>query len=242
MVREEITASKDEDYIKLDPLNNISQTSLGKAENLKKDFYAYYGLNLSTAVCMVTGISPPQVENKTSTLILAHIIPRSTERIIRELISFTLGDIDSIRNCLLLCLNIERAFDELDISFVPSDNPFQFHRFKMFIWNNGIRDKPIFPDASRLIGQFDNYPLNLVVSTKSGAEPHDPFKQALSYQAYMAFRKWNKIDPSILLPVDCDLSQYRVNVDSYRNSRRDFEGRFRRDFIEEVGDEENGAL
>ena len=213
-------------------------TSLEKAENLKKEFFSFYNLGPTTAVCMVTGVNPPPVQHS-SNLILAHIMPRSTTRIIREYVTIQLSDIDSIRNCLLLSFNIERAFDELDISFVPSDNPFQADKFKLTVWNDTIRKKPIFPGALQLIGEYDNSALNLVMNTVTVADAklHNPFKRALSYQAYMAFRKWSKIDPTIEMPVDSDISLYHVNVKSYRNSRRDFADRFRRDLMDEVEDE-----
>ena len=144
-------------------------TSLGTVEILKAELYALCNLDHGTATCMVAGLTPPR-PIKGSNLVLAHIMPLKTKRNIRELVSFQPDDIDSIRNCLLLSSSIEKAFDEQDISFVPPDNPFQADRFKMKIWNDAIRQKPVFPGAVDLTGTYDNRPLNLVLKILSGVK------------------------------------------------------------------------
>jgi hypothetical protein len=90
------------------------------------------------------------------------------------------------------------------ISFVPADNPFSDNKYKVHIWCDAIKSKPIFEGATQTIGSYDAIPLNLNV----GSAPHDPFKRAMSYQAFRAFNKWSKEFGLRDLPVDSDTSLY----------------------------------
>lgn len=62
------------------------------------------------AVCMVTDIAPDDPSNNFR---VVHIMPRSTQRKFLDSIAMNLEDVDDIRNLLLLCTNIERAFDRI---------------------------------------------------------------------------------------------------------------------------------
>eukprot|EP01036_Dinobryon_divergens_P028472 gene28472-37422_t len=95
----------------------------------------------------------------------------------------------TIRNGLWLARNIEKSFDTLRLSFVPQDilHP---RTLILVIWDEDTRMTPIWDVHQDLIGQYEGCSLQL--------GGHEPFRRALSYQAYLAHSNYmNK-----LLPVD----------------------------------------
>jgi hypothetical protein len=52
-------------------------------------------------------------------IIAAHIMPHSVKATSLLHLGITRGEVDSVRNCLMLSTAIEKAFDRLDVSFVP---------------------------------------------------------------------------------------------------------------------------
>lgn len=171
------------------PWSEMSQTSAGKTSNARKCFFKEYNLEHSKAVCMLTGITPDDQSNH---LRVAHIMPRSAQRKFLDSITMKRNDIDSIRNLLLLCRNIEIAFDRLEISFIPSKNPFA-GQFCLRIWNDRTRNTPIYDGSEKVIGDYDGAILNFTVNGKL----HCPYKRALSYQAYHAYNQWSMNNGSV---------------------------------------------
>ena len=118
-----------------------------------------------------------------------HILPASSHEEIYSSLGMTSADLNSIRNGLWLARNIEMSFDALRLSFVPKDilHP---RTLKQVIWDEVARMTPIWDGHQDLIGQYDGCSLQL--------GGHEPFRRALSYQAYLAHSNYmNK-----LLPVD----------------------------------------
>jgi hypothetical protein len=142
--------------------------------------------------------------------------------------------VEDIRNTLLLSKGFEQAYDHKFLSFVPSDQPFSNNRYKLHIWVDVIRDEPIYEGASLTIGSFEGAPLDLRVGTKM----HNPFKRALSYQAFRAFKMWGKGSGLTELPTDSDTSVYEG---TYRMMRAKYAQQLARDAAADAEDEDENA-
>jgi len=123
--------------------------------------------------CMLTG-----EYGNNDQVICAHIIPCATTNLILASLQLSLADTNNPRNVLFLSKGVEKAFDKLQISFIPVDilNP---SSFKMKIWDDACRILPIWEGSTRLISDFDGSVLNMM--------GHNPFRRCLSYQAYQAY-------------------------------------------------------
>eukprot|EP01041_Mallomonas_annulata_P004807 gene4807-9585_t len=89
-------------------------------------------------------------------------------------------DLNCTRNLLFLSKNIEKAFDKLQISFIKSTDNLEFNLF-LKIWDSSVYDMPIWLNSEHTIGKYNGCKLN--------GRRNNPFKRALSYQAYQAFIK-----------------------------------------------------
>ena len=234
LVQDTQEAVKEGNYMHLDPYNDMTATSIGKSNNLRSMFLNHYELNAETAQCMITKtFASTASRGGQSSVILAHLLPRSTKMCVLDVLGMHMGNIDTIRNSLLLCKGIEEAFDRKQVSFVPVDDPFVDGQFKMMIWEDKFKTTPIYEGSLQTLGEFENAPLDLVVN----GTKHEVFRRVLSYQAYMACRHWFQYGNRKGLAVDCDTSEYSG---SYQNSRRDFADRFRKALereLNEAGDD-----
>eukprot|EP01039_Chlorochromonas_danica_P012210 gene12210-13897_t len=214
-----------------DCYDHISQSSSNRRRTLSKVTYTEkYGVSSINLKCMVTGKSLSSSDAPTDFMKCAHIIPRCAT--LKELVSlaFTFSDIDNIRNSLLLCKGIEEAFDRKRIFFVPADNPFSPNRYKLHIWDMNVKTVPIYEGAREFIGGYEGSPLILKVEEHS----HDPFKRALSFQAFRACKRWIHCVEDI--PVDSDSSLYEG---TYKQMRADFAKQLARDIANEVEEDED---
>ena len=175
-----------------DPYDKISMSS--DPRTLSKDSFATkYGVSGESLRCMISGTSltsfvavapfsrPPKI-----LVALSHLLPRCANASDMASLGYRNSDIEDIRNSVLLCKGFGQAFDHKYISFVPSDNPFSDNKYKLHIWSGHIKTEPIYQGASQTIGDFEGAPLILRV----GTEMHNPFKRALSYQAFCAWKSW----------------------------------------------------
>ena len=96
-----------------DCYDRMSQSSMPRKIE-KNDFAKYYGIEESDLMCMVTEISQslliassPKSQIPPNPLKLSHILARSADLKERENLSFADGDIDNIRNTIILCKGIE---------------------------------------------------------------------------------------------------------------------------------------
>jgi hypothetical protein len=195
-----------------DCYDKISESS--KTRGLSKtDYTNSFNVTVSDLKCMITGISHASIiaaAPQTSTtpknpVTLSHLLARNADAKERLSLGYGKADIENIRNSILLCKGIEEAFDHKLISFVPSDKPFSSNRYKLHIWVDRVKSDPIFEGASQTIGSFDGASLDLTVGTAT----HNPFKRAMSYQAFRAFKMWGKGFGLTELPEDCDTSVYQ---------------------------------
>jgi hypothetical protein len=191
-----------------DGYDQISESSNPKKLG-KDDYTAAYGVPVPDLQCMVTGVSqnsitPPGGPQPKNPVTLAHLLPRCASGRERASLGYDLSDIESIRNSILLCKGIEQAFDQKHISFVPMDHPFQPDRYKLQIWFEGAKKKPIYEGAIQTIEDYDGHPLILQVGTQT----HNPFNRTLSYQAFRAFKSHGK-DNGFEFPVNSDISVYQ---------------------------------
>mmetsp|Transcript_14553 Transcript_14553/g.15746 ORF Transcript_14553/g.15746 Transcript_14553/m.15746 type:complete len:318 (-) Transcript_14553:24-977(-) len=216
-----------------DAYDRISESS--KPRELTKDDYAsLYGVPKKDLKCMVTGMSFPNwnLAHGNHPITCAHLLPRNAEAKERLALGYGKADIENIRNSVLLCKGIEEAFDHKFISFVPCDRPFSSNRYELRIWIDAVRNNPIYEGSVETIGQYDKFPLTLTVGTHS----HDPFKRALSYQAYRSFKTWSKELGLKELPEDSDLSVY---TGTYQKQRADYAKQLAKDIEADAEDEDD---
>ena len=143
----------------------------------------YPETGLGKCKCMLSGLLGFGDQVK-----VAHLLPAVSDVSILNQLGFTENDTNSVRNGLLLYSGFEKAFDQLQASFIlgPCRGLIKGYIFK--IWNNSCRNEETFPNSGRLIGSFEGEPLEL--------DGHEPFSRVLSYQAYQAFVQ-NNIAPEI---------------------------------------------
>ena len=174
-----------------------------------KDYQTAYGISVQDLPCMITGVTHnsicvPNTPQPKCPIILSHLLPRSAAPKEYLKLGMNKSDLDCIKNTLILCKGIEEAFDRKKISFIPADIPFSAPRLKLCIWDDRIRDKPIYECAGRTIGDFEG---NLLQLNVNGLQ-HNPFKRTLYYQAYRSFKTHHKRLALYDLPEDCDISTY----------------------------------
>lgn len=214
-----------------DCYDRISEGSKPR-ELSKADYEREFGIPAQELRCMVTGISqnsliaaaPKSSSTPKNPVTLAHLLARNADAKEMASLGYRKIDIENIRNSILLCKGIEEAFDRKYISFVPSDKPFSRNRYKLHIWADSVRTEPIFEGSSLTIGSFDGAALDLTV----GITAHNPFKRAMSYQAFRAFKTWYKIFDLKELPEDSDTSVYRGG---YQSKRAQFAAQLAKDIV-----------
>jgi len=223
-----------------DCYDRISASSKPR-ELTKTDYANAYDVPVQDLRCMISGISiaellrdaPPSSPPK-NPVTLAHLLPRNANSSERVPLGYKISDIEDLRNTLLLGKGFEQAYDQKFVSIVPSDQPFSSNRYKLHIWVDAIKNEPIYEGASRTIGSFEGKPLDLRVGTKM----HNPFKRALSYQAFRAFKMWGKRAGLTELPTDSDTSVY---VGTYRMMRAKYAQQLARDAAADAEDEDEDA-
>jgi hypothetical protein len=154
-------------------------------DHFRNNLKRHLGITGNNIPCMLTR----QVGNGEQ-VCGAHILPCSTAEDIYLDLNMTVepidvehpdrprvDDLNCPRNGLFLAKNVEKEFDLLHLSFVPKDllHP---KLFKMVIWSDGSRDRPIWDGHAHVIGQYEGCTLTL--------DKHNPFRRALSFQAYQA--------------------------------------------------------
>jgi hypothetical protein len=221
-----------------DAFDKISMSS--EPRKIKKeDFARSYGVTVESLRCMISDTSlgsivaaAPSSPTPKNPVTLSHLLPRGASNAEKVSLGYGNSDIDSIRNTILLCKGIEEAFDHKFLSFVPSEKPFSDNKYKLHIWVDNIKDNPIYEGASVTIGSFEGAPLKLQV----GGASHNPFRRALSYQAYRAWKTWSRsLDE---LPEDSDTSVYRG---SYQSTRQRYIQQIARDAELDAEDEDDFA-
>lgn len=166
-------------------------------KKLRTEYFEHCGITMNRdtakadgkviAFCVLTGRA-----DSARNLKLAHLVPAATKQDIKTALQLQHEDIWGFRNVLLLSWNIERAFDKCQISFVP--NPLHENSYSMKIWDDIVRDTPIWDGAEVLvagtkdntIGYYEDKYLNLNMENGITLVP---FKRCLSYQNFICFYK-----------------------------------------------------
>jgi len=92
---------------------------------------------------------------------------------------FDIDDINSFRNTLLLAKGIKKAYKKGRACFVAGDDDKTFH---LQIWDDKLKNEPIFKGSNKTIGDCDGKKLSL----PPRVEP--PYKQVLSYHAQASYK------------------------------------------------------
>jgi hypothetical protein len=179
---------------------NILSTSSRRSSTFRRDLLRAQHLftGLTAPRCQATG----QLGVDTGSIRAAHIIPVSAGFPLLNFIGIAPGEIDTVRNGLLLAKNIELAFDQLRLSFLPQ-NELDSNSLILKIWDPAVRFMPIWPENELLIGKFEGRALDFpnqsiptratatekvsicspVVLSISAAALASPCLRALCYQA-----------------------------------------------------------
>ena len=154
--------------------DQISATQSSDAKQCKTNFMAHFNLKHSSIRCALTELS-----GKTT---LAHILPRSTKPHILKTLSLSTEDHRSVRNLVFLSWNLEKAFDQLQVSFIPKDALHDDLVLK--IWDDSVKNVPVFDDSKCVIGQYENHKLNFDLVGQDGvSREHKAFRRCFAYQA-----------------------------------------------------------
>jgi len=134
-----------------------------------------YNNDSNLPVCMASGMS-----GNGDQVVCAHIAPCSSKEHLLAKVGLTKDDTGSTRNGLFLSKGFELAFDRLQLSFIRDPkNPLDSSLY-LKIWDDSCRSHELWAGCDdATIGEYDGWKLNL--------NGHEPFKRALSYQAYQAY-------------------------------------------------------
>jgi len=146
-----------------------------ESKELKQTSTIYYGI--TNKFCQVLGPQTPHV-------VSAHIWPKSKHH---ELPLFHLlsSDINNPRNLLRLHRDIEHAFDQKRLTFVPvSSSNFSKFQVKLMSTDEKWLDTEI-KDTALSFRQLENKPL---LMGENCAPNHLPFRRILSFHVQMSFR------------------------------------------------------
>jgi hypothetical protein len=179
----------------MDPWESKLSNSTVRPEGLRKRAATHYGhCELSQgkgilAQCCLTGI----IGNR-DVVTNAHLLPRNTpEHFLRELDIVNVDDtVDNLQNMVILCQNIDKAFEKKQLCFlVDEEDPLCFI---LKIWDEKVKSKLVFDKDThkRLIGSFDGRKMRF-------EEGKVPFKRVLSLHAQCSYEtakkmKWIKED------------------------------------------------
>ena len=98
----------------------------------------------------------------------------------------THGDLNTSSNLVFWAINIEKAYEKLQISFVKSVSLKLTEEYVMKIWDESIKASPIWEGSLRTIGEFENKPLIL--------GKHVIMKRGLSFHAIQAYNAYSSSD------------------------------------------------
>ena len=165
---------------------------------------------------MVSGVE----SNRIDSISAMQILPPDTSspRLLRML-NLRAEDLHSMRNGLFLAHGIEKAFQQLEVSFVRHPNPTRDKNvLVMKVWgaaDNGVGSssgsttgsgtgiaatvskycttRPLFKSSKLLkVSDYHNVELKLnFVDDRSDC--HKPFLRALAFQAFQAYQKWKHL-------------------------------------------------
>ena len=158
-----------------DPWQKMSATSADRNKNLRSQYK-----KLVSPRCVISG------HDQECNLILAHILPHSTEANVQEIVGIS-NKLNNFRNVMWLCSALESAFDHLQLSFEPVD---ALHRtkFKLRIWDPAILTIPLYNGATEKISSI----VNAIIDFSQFTYKTIPFRRCLSYHTLICY--WRHLD------------------------------------------------
>ena len=193
-------------YRESNAYDRMSETTESDAKEAKTNYMGHFYMREDNVKCALTGI-----QGKTK---LAHILPRKTTKHICGSLGMSKTDLNSHRNLLFLSYNIEAAFDAMRISFVPQD--VLHDALVMKIWDESVRDEPIFLNSTTTIGEFEDRALNFFVEGSDGVTRENrPFRRCFAYQALMCYCR-HAVDFSAKPPSDPRSSETLLEYEALR--------------------------
>ena len=112
------------------------------------------------ARCQATGLVGAHVHNDEcdNQVCASYIVPVECPEFMLKATGLYENEVNTPVNGLLLARNIQIAFDDMRLCFTPS-NPLHTSSLVLKIWDNDIRQEPIWPGSPHAIGEFDGMPL-----------------------------------------------------------------------------------
>lgn len=139
------------------PWKSKLQGSTPRPNGLREQAARHYGCyqlasgNAILAKCIVTGI-----EGDRKKVTNAHLLPRhALKHFLDEL---CMPSVDDQKNMIMLCIGIDEAFANEKLCFIRDEQDPSLTCFRLKIWDDRTRAKPLFHGASKTIGDYESKP------------------------------------------------------------------------------------
>ena len=214
-------------YRESNAYDRMSETAASDAKDARTNFMRQFDMREDNVKCALTGL-----RGKTK---LAHILPRKANKHICGRLGMSNTDLNNNRNLIFLCYNIEAAFDAMRISFVPQD--VLHDTLIMKIWDESVRNEPIFSGSESTIGEFEERALNSFVEGSDGTSRENrPFRRCFAYQALMCYCRHN-IDLNAMPPFDPRNSETLLEYKSLRENLLEMHAALQRQLQRETAEQ-----
>jgi hypothetical protein len=165
-----------------------------RANLMKEMGYSSNPKDRRLPVCMVSGLY-----GSGEKVVCGHIVPHRSDRDKSKALGLTDAEINSNKNLVFWARGIENAYEHLQLSFIriveTVDGELR-ECFAMKIFDDSIRNLPLWDGCKNIIGEFEGCSLKL--TSKFNNNRHEVLKRGLSFQAYQSYVHWAINDPVIL--------------------------------------------
>ena len=172
--------------------NSFWNTSQKSKSSIRGDDYR---TKLLDAVECPSGTMPPcmisGVRGSAAEIICGHIVGVSnTDEKKLAYLQMKSTDLNEPNNLVFWARGFEEAYERMQLPFTKS-NPLRDALF-LHIWDDSIREKPIYPDAVEKMGYYEGMELK--------SNGHVIIRRGLSYHAYLACLKHQNLDGELMRP------------------------------------------
>ena len=172
--------------------NSFWNTSQKSKSSIRGDDYR---TKLLDAVECPSGTMPPcmisGVRGSAAEIICGHIVGVSnTDEKKLAFPQMKSTDLNEQNNLVFWARGFEEAYERMQLPFTKS-NPLRDALF-LHIWDDSIREKPIYPDAVEKMGYYEGMELK--------SNGHVIIRRGLSYHAYLACLKHQNLDGELMRP------------------------------------------
>ena len=172
--------------------NSFWNTSQKSKSSIRGDDYR---TKLLDAVECPSGTMPPcmisGVRGSAAEIICGHIVGVSnTDEKKLAFPQMKSTDLNEQNNLVFWARGFEEAYERMQLPFTKS-NPLRDALF-LHIWDDSIREKPIYPDAVEKMGYYEGMELK--------SNGHVIIRRGLSYHAYLACLKHQSLDGELMRP------------------------------------------